>query len=108
MYGMQNSDIIYVQNKNFTTLLRENYLNMMPYFYIVRVTILPIKGKYENRNRKCKNCYRDRNQKRWQNLRFEKICRLQNKSGCIGKQIKINRLKFDQWGACRTPIGLEQ
>jgi transposase len=64
-------------------------------------------GDNESRNRQRKNCNRNRNNKRWQNLRFEKICKMQSKGCRIGKQKITHQLKLDQWSVCGTPKVLE-
>ena len=83
-------------NRIFITLIRENYIYVKPHKGNHKVLLHPKKGINENRDRQCKNRNRKPNQRRWKNLRFEKICGIQNKSSSNRKQQKTRQIKLDQ------------
>jgi transposase len=89
---------------NYTnTLSGEKYINKKPYIGLKRELNYPNEVKNEDRDRQRKNRSRNRDKKRWQDLRNEKIRRIQSESSCFGKSSKTRQIKLDQWGACDTP-----
>ncbi|MFX0185034.1 MAG: transposase [Candidatus Hodarchaeota archaeon] len=76
---------------------------MLPYLGIERDRESPKKGKHENRNRQRKNRNRDRNKERRQNLRFEKIRRIQCESGCLRKSSGNKQVTDNDQGKLALP-----